>query len=78
MRSVLFVVFVTANIGGLMGLCMGFSLLSFFEFIYFFTMRWIFLLFRKKNRQNELGTELSEKDKQSAVFDHVFQAPPNY
>ena len=29
----------TANIGGTMGLCLGFSLVSAVEFIYFFTAR---------------------------------------
>ena len=29
----------TANIGGTMGLCLGFSLVSAMEFIYFFTAR---------------------------------------
>lgn len=30
-----------ANIGGLMGLCMGFSILSLVEFLYFFSLRLI-------------------------------------
>jgi amiloride-sensitive sodium channel len=31
-----------SNIGGLLGLCMGFSALSVVEFIYFFTLRLFF------------------------------------
>ena len=37
-----------ANIGGLMGLCLGFSLLSVVELIYFFTLRWCVLCCRRK------------------------------
>lgn len=39
-RSELYgVVDLFSNIGGLLGLCLGFSFLSFVEFVYFFTMR---------------------------------------
>lgn len=37
-----------SNIGGLMGLCLGFSLLSVVELIYFFTLRWCVLCCRRK------------------------------
>ena len=34
--------FLSASFGGIVGLCMGFSILSGFELIYFFTLRtWI-------------------------------------
>ena len=32
-------VLLAANLGGIMGLCLGFSLLSLYECIYFFTLR---------------------------------------
>mgnify|MGYP002054003198 FL=1 len=31
-----------ANIGGTLGLCLGFSLVSIVELFYFLTLRWIF------------------------------------
>lgn len=31
-----------ANIGGTLGLCLGFSLVSLVELFYFLTLRWIF------------------------------------
>jgi hypothetical protein len=31
-----------ANIGGTLGLCIGFSLVSGFEIVFFFCLRWIF------------------------------------
>ena len=31
-----------SNVGGLLGLCMGFSVLSLLEFVYFFTARLFF------------------------------------
>ena len=39
-----------SNIGGVLGLCMGFSMLSFVETVYFFTLR---LLCNKVMKRNE-------------------------
>ena len=67
-----------ANTGGLMGLCMGFSLLSAIEFIYWFILRWsILLLKRKKNgdldkdKQDCIDENIRETEKK--VFDEVFE-----
>lgn len=36
-----------ANIGGALGLCMGFSLVSAIELLYFFTCRYFFRFIKK-------------------------------
>ena len=37
-----------------MGLCLGFSLLSVVELIYFFTLRWCVLLCRRSRKKDQL------------------------
>jgi amiloride-sensitive sodium channel len=37
-----------SNIGGLLGLCMGFSALSLVEFVYFFSLRLFFNIFSRR------------------------------
>ena len=62
-----------SNIGGLMGLCLGFSLLSVVEFIYFFTLRWAVLLCRRKPEENpESNTKIGRILPTSEVFDVIF------
>ena len=60
-----------SNIGGLMGLCLGCSLLSGVEFLYFFTLRWITLLCRRKKPENQVG-EMGRILPKSDVFDVIF------
>jgi hypothetical protein len=45
-----------SNLGGVMGLCMGFSLLSLVEVVYFFTMRMVMEknIFKKKKNTAEV------------------------
>jgi hypothetical protein len=43
-----FYVYFTASIGGALGLCMGFSLISAVEIVYFFTVRVFFQKEKKK------------------------------
>ena len=43
----------SANFGGIVGLCMGFSILSGFELIYFFTAR--LYTDKRRKRQNARG-----------------------
>ena len=77
-----------ANIGGLMGLCLGFSLLSVVELIYFFTLRWCVLCCRRGGgggggnlqddeslRRPNTTTILinSRVLPTSEVFDHIFK-----
>ena len=72
--------FTLANIGGLLGLCLGFSLLSVVEVIYFFTLRWCVLVCRRKKMKDQVivspdttvGMDSLELSK-SAVFDHIFR-----
>jgi hypothetical protein len=45
--------FLTASFGGIVGLCMGFSLLSGAEFIYFFTIRMWIDVWRGKKMKNK-------------------------
>ncbi len=47
----------TANIGGLLGLCLGFSLLTVVEIIYWFCIRWSIL---KLKRHNEKAGDADE------------------
>jgi amiloride-sensitive sodium channel len=46
-------------IGGLLGLYAGISVLSFFEFFYFFTLRLVCEIFRGRCRKNKVGIEES-------------------
>ncbi|XP_068083963.1 pickpocket protein 28 [Anabrus simplex] len=49
-----------ANCGGLLGLCIGFSILSLVEVVYFFTLR-IFFNFRKEHKKQEAPHINNEK-----------------
>ena len=65
-----------AFFGGIVGLCVGFSLLSGAEFIYFFTLR--FLMDRNKEK-NKIRYETEcmdkiEKELKSEYFDKIFDA----
>lgn len=70
--------FVAANIGGMLGLCMGFSLLSVAELIYFFTVRWAVLAWRKHTEPNAVQDEklheitIDVRKRQDAMFDELF------
>ena len=44
-----------SNIGGLLGLCMGFSALSLVEFAYFFTLR-LFFNVKMSRREKDIAT----------------------
>ena len=62
--------------GGIIGLCVGFSLLSGAELIYFFTLR-LFLDTRKEkqkdnNDDDETGSTITDKEILSDSFDAVF------
>lgn len=48
---------IAANLGGVMGLCLGFSLLSLIEVIYWFTLRF-FLDKRNFNHANETADQV--------------------
>ena len=69
---------VAANIGGMLGLCMGFSLLSVAELIYFFTVRWAVLAWRKHTDNNSVEEEklheitIDVRKRQDAMFDQLF------
>jgi len=65
-----------SNIGGLMGLCLGCSLLSGVEFLYFFTLRWITLLCRKKpdHQVAPTNSKMGRIMPNSEVFDVIFNA----
>ena len=54
-----------ANIGGLMGLCLGFSLLSVVELIYFFTLRWCVLCCRRRGGGGGGGIQENLRDDES-------------
>ncbi|RZF31942.1 hypothetical protein LSTR_LSTR011539 [Laodelphax striatellus] len=54
-----------ANIGGLLGLFLGFSFLSFFEIIYFMTIRWVTNVWNKRNRQH------SRERKAESLFEEL-------
>ena len=63
-----------AFFGGIVGLCVGFSLLSGAELIYFFTVR---LFFDYRNEKNKVKNENEDFDKmakelQSEYFDKIF------
>ena len=72
----------SANIGGLLGLCMGFSLLTAIEIVYWFLVRWAIL--RLKRKTEKRGTMVESmagagdnvsaniKATQKQVFSHVF------
>ena len=62
-----------------MGLCMGFSLLSVAELVYFFTVRWAVLAWRKRgDNQNVEDEKMHEitidvRKRQDAIFDQLFE-----
>ena len=62
--------------GGIIGLCVGFSLLSGAELIYFFTLRLFFDIKNEKENKvenlNDLDDVKSDKDLLSDSFDAVF------
>lgn len=62
--------------GGIIGLCVGFSLLSGAELIYFFTLRLFFDIKNEKENKvensNDLDAVKSDKDLLSDSFDAVF------
>ena len=62
--------------GGIIGLCVGFSLLSGAELIYFFTLRLFFDVKKEKENKienlNDLDDVKSDKDILSDSFDAVF------
>ena len=75
-----YVFLISANIGGLLGLCMGFSLLSAAELVYFFTVRWAILVYRKYFGINAVGTEeqmheitIDVRKRQDLIFDQLFE-----
>ena len=71
--------FSSANIGGLLGLCMGFSLLTAIEIVYWFLVRWGILRLKRKAEKRgnknrvQVGPDMSKEyvDLQSAAFRSV-------
>ena len=72
-----------SNIGGLLGLCMGFSLLTAIEVVYWFLVRWGILRLKRKaegkrgNRVQPMeeaddSVKANIKETQKQVFNHVF------
>ena len=58
--------------GGLMGLWMGFSLLSAVEVIYWFLVRWGILLFKRKKMASEVGpTNAGDAQKRHDVKENI-------
>jgi uncharacterized membrane protein (Fun14 family) len=69
----------SANIGGLLGLCSGFSLLTAVEIIYWFIIRWSILKLKRKTGLAKVNTDYKNKvdvrETQKQVFKQVFEAP---
>ena len=70
--------------GGLLGLCLGFSLLTVIEFIYWFVVRWGVLYLKRKKQVANGNTDDSDKKENidanikhttGKVFDEIFQKP---
>ena len=70
--------------GGLLGLCLGFSLLTAIEFVYWFCVRWG-VLFLKRKKQVADGYDFDDDKKESVdanikhttgkVFEEIFEKP---
>ena len=63
------IVFVAASFGGMVGLCMGFSILSGFEVIYFFTVRLLV------DRHREARCALNDLDLIQPNYSSTFEPP---
>ena len=51
-----------ASFGGLIGLCTGFSFLSLAEIFYFFTLRCMLPICRKRKKRNQAGKQVNSTD----------------
>lgn len=60
--------FNAANAGGLLGFCMGFSILSVLEFVYYITMRLFFKIYRTRSEKNKGGFRYNHKQIIAAVI----------